>query len=291
MKIAVSGKGGVGKSTIAATLTLYFAKNGDRVLALDADPDANLASAIGITHADQNKIIPISKQIELIEERTDVKIDNYGKVFKLNPEVSDVADKYGYTHNGVSLIVLGAVKKGGGGCACPESTFIRALVNDLVLYKKDVLIMDMEAGIEHLGRATSQGVDVMLVVVEPGQRSIDCAYTILRMAKEIGIKRLAFVANKVTSTEDEAFIKDSLKGQEFLSVIPFSPILRNADRDGVSVLDVLEQEEEQGQEQGPEDEPEDELEPEENEEQKQKQKESLSKKFNEIFTKIEGMKL
>lgn len=259
MKIAVSGKGGVGKSTIAAALALYFAKDGSRVLALDADPDANLASAIGITHADQKSIIPISTQIELIYERTDVKIDNYGKVFKLNPEVSDVADKYGYTHNGVSLIVLGAIKKGGGGCACPESTFIRTLVNDLVLYKKDILIMDMEAGIEHLGRATSQGVDLMLVVVEPGQRSIDCANTILRMTKEIGIKRLAFVANKVASAEDDVFIRDSLKGQEFLTVIPFSPILRNADRDGISVMDVINQED------------------------------SLSEKFHEIFTKIESM--
>ncbi len=243
MKIAVSGKGGVGKSTIAAALALNIARQGGKVIALDADPDANLASALGITQAQQSEIVPISKQIDLIHERTDTKIDNYGKVFKLNPEVSDIAEKYGYDHNGVSVLVLGAVKTGGGGCACPESTFIRALVTNLVLYKNEALIMDMEAGIEHLGRATSQGVDVMLVVVEPGQRSIDCAVTILRMTKEIGLRKVLFVGNKVTGPADEEFIKAALPGQKFLTFIPYSNTIRNADRDGVSVLDVLETDE------------------------------------------------
>lgn len=257
MKIAVSGKGGVGKSTFAAALALSIAKKGGRVLALDADPDANLASALGISHADQEKIVPISRQIELIEERTGTNVEQYGKVFKLNPHVSDVADGYSYEHNGVALLVLGAVKRGGGGCACPESTFIRALVTDLVMYKNETLIMDMEAGIEHLGRATSQGVDVMVVVVEPGQRSIDCANLVLRMANDIGIKKIAFVANKVATVEEEQFIRDSLPGQNILAVIPYSNTIRNADRDGVSVLDVLDDE--------------------------------LRAKFNEIFQKIEEM--
>ncbi len=239
MKIAISGKGGVGKSTIAAALALTLAKNGGKVLALDADPDANLAAALGITKEQQQRIVPISRQIELIEERTGAKVDQYGKVFKLNPEVSDVADHYAFTHNGVSLLVLGAITTGGGGCACPENTFIRALVTDLVLFKNETLIMDMEAGIEHLGRATAQGVDLMVVVVEPGQRSIDCATTVIRMANEIGIKKLAFVLNKVTGPEDEDFIRQSLPGQEILAVIPYARSIRNADRDGVSVLDVL----------------------------------------------------
>ena len=239
MKIAISGKGGVGKSTFAAALALTLAKNGGKVLALDADPDANLAAALGISKEQQKSIVPISRQIELIEERTGAKVDQYGKVFKLNPEVSDVADNYAYTHNGVSLLVLGAITTGGGGCACPENTFIRALVTDLVLFKNETLIMDMEAGIEHLGRATAQGVDLMVVVVEPGQRSIDCATTVIRMAKEIGIKKLAFVLNKVASKDDEDFIRQALPGQEILAVIPYSNSIRNADRDGVSVLDVL----------------------------------------------------
>ncbi len=241
MKIAVSGKGGVGKSTVSAALALTLAKRGGRVLALDADPDANLAQAIGIPQKDQQAIVPIAQQIALIEERTGAKIETYGKVFKLNPDVSDVADKYATVHNGVALLILGAIKNGGSGCACPESTFIRTLVNDLVLFKNDTLIMDMEAGIEHLGRATASGVDLMLIVVEPGQRSIDCAHTVIRMSKDIGVKNIAIVANKVNGPADEAFIKEALPGQDILGFIPYSDVIRKADRDGVSVLDVAEE--------------------------------------------------
>lgn len=241
MKIAVSGKGGVGKSTFSAALALYFAKNGGNVLALDADPDANLASALGIAETEQEKIVAISKRVDLIAERTDTRLNEYGKVFKLNPHVADIAENFATVHHGVSLIVLGAVKTGGGGCACPESTFLRALVNDLVLFKDETLIMDMEAGIEHLGRATVSGVDLMIVVVEPGKRSIDCANTILRMTKEIGLKKVVFVGNKIASEADEEYIRNELPNQTFLTFIPYSGILRNADRDGVSVLDVLDE--------------------------------------------------
>jgi len=238
MKIAVSGKGGVGKSTIAAALALTLSRRGERVLALDADPDANLASALGVPRAEQEKILTVSWQLDLIAERTGTELNEYGKVFKLNPDVSDVAEKLGFPVNGVHLLTLGAVKNGGGGCACPESTFIRALVSDLVLYKNETLIMDMEAGIEHLGRATSSGVNVMLVVVEPGRRSADCAETVIRMAGEIGLKRLIFIGNKITGPEDERFIRNALPGQTFAAMIPYSAAIRDADRDGVSVLDA-----------------------------------------------------
>ena len=238
MKIAISGKGGVGKSTLAAALALLLKQQGHNVLALDADPDANLASALGIPDSQQVNIIPVSKQIELIEERTGSKVNEYGKVFKLNPEVSDVAEKLAFTWDGIHMLVLGAVQNGGSGCACPESTFIRALVTDLVLYKNETLIMDMEAGIEHLGRATAQGVDVMIVVLEPGKRSIDCAKSVIRMSRDIGIKRLLFVGNKVNSPGDETYLKSELPGCEFAAMIPYSASIRGSDRDGVSVLDV-----------------------------------------------------
>ena len=241
MKIAISGKGGVGKSTIAASMALILAERGGRVLALDADPDANLAAALGIPG--DVEIIPISAEIDLIEERTGAKVEEYGKVFKLNPEVSDVADKFAVKYNGVDLIVLGAIKKGGGGCACPESTFIRALVNDLVLYKNETLIMDMEAGIEHLGRSTSMGVDVMIIVVEPGKRSIDCANTVIRMSKEIGLNKFLIVGNKITSEEDEQYIKDLLPEHKITAFLHYSQGIRNADRDGVSALETLSPEE------------------------------------------------
>jgi CO dehydrogenase maturation factor len=189
------------------------------------------------------KIIPISQEIALIEERTGAKVDQYGQVFKLNPEVSDVAEKLAVSHNGVSLLVLGAVKRGGGGCACPENVFIKALVNDLVLYKNETLIMDMEAGIEHLGRATSSGVDVMLIVVEPGQRSLDCADTVIKMSREIGLNNFVIAANKITCEDDKKFIANGLSDFNVSAFLPYSENIRRADRDGVSALDGMGSEE------------------------------------------------
>jgi CO dehydrogenase maturation factor len=238
MKIAVSGKGGVGKSTIAASIALLLAQRGGRVLALDADPDANLAAALGVPSA--KKITSISQEIALIEERTGAKVNGYGQVFKLNPEVSDVADKLAITHNGVDLLVLGAVKRGGSGCACPENVFIKALVSDLVLYKNENLIMDMEAGIEHLGRATASGVDVMIIVVEPGQRALDCAASVIKMSKEIGVNRFIIVGNKITCDEDKRFIANGLPNIEVSAFLPYCEGIRNADRDGLSALDGME---------------------------------------------------
>jgi len=241
MKIAISGKGGVGKSTVAASIALLLAKRGQRVLALDADPDANLAAALGASSS--MEITPISAEIALIEERTGAKVNEYGKVFKLNPEVGDVAGKLSVNINGVELLKLGAIKKGGGGCACPESTFIKALVNDLVLYKNETLVMDMEAGIEHLGRATAFGVDVMIIVVEPGQRAIECAETVIRMSREIGLNRFVIVGNKVTSETDKKYITEALTNHEITAFMPFSEGIRTADRDGKSALDGMNEEE------------------------------------------------
>ena len=238
MKIAVSGKGGVGKSTVAASIALMLAQRGQRVLALDTDSDANLGAALGFPSSTQIK--PISEEIALIEERTGAKVSQYGQMFKLNPEVGDVADKLAIKKNGVELLVLGAINKGGGGgCACPENTFIKALVNDLVLYKNETLIMDMEAGIEHLGRSTAMGVDMMVIVVEPGQRSIDCANSVIRLSREIGLNRFIIIGNKVAGDEDRAYIASAFPGLEISAFLPYSQNIRNADRDGVSVLDGM----------------------------------------------------
>jgi CO dehydrogenase maturation factor len=242
MKIAISGKGGVGKTTLAAGLALLLAKQGQGVIALDADPDANLASALGISGADRKKIIPISERRALIEERTGAKVKQYGQMFKLNPEVSDIAGKYAYMHEGVGLIVLGAVEEGGSGCACPESVLIRALVTDLVLHKNQALIMDMEAGIEHLGRGTARGVDKMIIVVEPGQRSIDCAHRIITMSGQIGLEQVCVVANKVASDADRDFIRRALGDISVMGEIPYNEEIRNSDRTDTSVLENLNQE-------------------------------------------------
>jgi CO dehydrogenase maturation factor len=239
VKLAISGKGGVGKSTLAAALATLMARAGRRVLAVDADPDGNLAAALGIPPDVQRRIIPISEQRALIEQRTGAKVKQYGQMFRMNPEVSDVADTYAYKHAGIALLVLGAIEAGGSGCACPESVLLRALVQDLVLHRNDALVMDMEAGVEHLGRATARGVDTLLIVVEPGQRAIDSALRVERMAADIGLTRLQIVANKVAGPEDEAFIRSALPGRELLGVIPHSEAIRSGDRDGRGVLDGL----------------------------------------------------
>ena len=242
MKIAISGKGGVGKSTLAAALSLLIARSGQKVLAVDADPDANLASALGIPEDVQKTIVPISQQVALIEERTGAKVKKYGQIFKLNPDVSDIADNYATIHEGVALLVLGAVEQGGSGCACPENVLIRALVTDLILNKNETLVMDMEAGVEHLGRATTRGVDTMLIVIEPGQRSIDSARRVIKLAGEIGLRNFMLVANKITGPDDEYFIKNASPDIELIGTIPYSEEIRKVDRNNKSVLDGMSEE-------------------------------------------------
>lgn len=240
MKLAISGKGGTGKSTLAAALALRMAAKKWRVLAVDADPDGNLAAALGASPAEAERIVPVSKQKELIEERTGARVKQYGQMFKLNPEVSDIAENCGARLKGVTLLVLGAIEAGGSGCACPESVLLRALVSDLVLYRKDALIMDMEAGIEHLGRATAKGVDTLLVMVEPSQRALDSAHRVARLASEIGLRDVRFVANKVTSPADEQFVRANLHGGELAGVIPWSEGMRHAERQGRCALEGAE---------------------------------------------------
>jgi CO dehydrogenase maturation factor len=239
MKLAISGKGGVGKSTLAAALSLLMVQRNYKVLAVDADPDANLAAALGMPVEVQRSIIPISKQIALIEERTGARVKQYGQMFKLNPEVSDIADSYATKYNGVALLVLGAIEQGGTGCACPENVLIKALISDLILYKKEAVVMDMEAGVEHLGRATAQGVDSLLIVLEPGQRSIDSTGRIIRMAQDIGIENIQLIANKIVQTDDQKFIQEALPDWNLIGEIPYSEQLRLSDRSKLSVLDGL----------------------------------------------------
>jgi CO dehydrogenase maturation factor len=239
MKMAVSGKGGVGKSTLAAALALLMARRGWKVLALDADPDANLAATLGISEEKRNQIIPISRQVDLIEQRTGAKVKQYGQIFKLNPEVSDIAGSYAINHAGVSLLVLGAVEQGGSGCACPENVLIRALVTDLILFNNEALVMDMEAGIEHLGRATARGVDAMIVVVEPGRQSIECARRIETLAHDIGLKNIQYVANKVNGNADQEFIRNAFPERPLLGLIPYCESIRQNDWNGRSVIDGM----------------------------------------------------
>ena len=239
MKIAITGKGGVGKSTLSAVLARLAQKDGKTVLAVDSDPDANLAFALGIPEEQRRAIIPISQQKELIEERVGAKLKQFGQIFKLNPHVSDVADRFGVKFQGINLLVFGAIEAGGSGCACPENTFLRNLLSHIVLQRDEFVIVDMEAGIEHLGRGTASGVDVMAVVVEPTAQSVGTAESIARLAPQVNIRDVRFVGNKINSDADRAYLQEHLGAQNVIGFIPYSDRIRQADRDSIPLMTHL----------------------------------------------------
>jgi CO dehydrogenase maturation factor len=231
VKIAISGKGGVGKTTLSAGLALYFAEQGRRVIAIDADPDANLAIALGATPEAAAACVPLVEEDELIEERTGA-APGKGGMFILNPEVSDVIDRCGVTFNGVTMLKMGTVERGGSGCMCSEGTFLKAFMRHLLVQRDDVAILDMEAGIEHLGRGTAEAVDCLVVVIEPGGRSVQTAHQVRALATDIGIKDVVAVANKVQDADDAVFVKEALGDIPLLGTIPMSEGVRIADREG-----------------------------------------------------------
>jgi CO dehydrogenase maturation factor len=236
MKIAITGKGGVGKTTLAALLGRSLRDRGYSALMVDADPDANLAGALGVPHADD--IVPVAQMRELITERTGAEPGSIGSFFKLNPTVNDLPEKLAISHDGVKLMVLGTVQSGGSGCICPESTLLKALLTHLFLNEKDAVVLDMEAGLEHLGRGTAIGVDMMIVVVEPGKRSLETAAAIKRMAGELGIKKVGVVGSKVRDDVDLDFLRTELADYNFLGHVPLSSAIRDADMRGSSLFQL-----------------------------------------------------
>ncbi len=237
MKIAVSGKGGVGKTTLAAFLVRWFADRGRDVLAIDADPDANLAHGLGAGTA--SELIPIAAMKDLVAERTESVPGSFGGFFKMNPIVDDLPEKLALKVGAhIRLMVMGGVKKGGMGCVCPESVLLKNLVQHLILRRNEVVVMDMEAGIEHLGRATSGSVDCLIVVVEPGRRSLDTALKIKDLATDIGLERVVLVGNKIRSSKDRHFLMEALPKLPFLGFIPYDEQIIEADLHGTALKDL-----------------------------------------------------
>ena len=235
MKLAVSGKGGVGKTTFAALLIRTFNEQGKRVLAIDADPDANLAAALGIPNP--QSITPIANMKALIEERTGARGGSMGSFFRLNPKVDDLPETLSVAVDHIKFMRLGGVKKGGGGCICPESTLLKTLVTHILLARDEVVVMDMEAGIEHLGRGTASAMDKLIVVVEPGRRSVDTAHNIKRLATDIGLNRIFLVGNKIRGEADRKFLEKYVIGLEWLGFLPYDEEIIEADLSGESPYD------------------------------------------------------
>ena len=199
-------------------------------MAVDADPNSTLAACLGFPNPE--KIAPLSEMVDLIEERTGVKPGTQGAVFKLNPRVDDIPGQFAVEHDGISLLRMGAIKNGGAGCFCPENAFLRNLLSHLFLADRDVLIVDMEAGLEHLGRATASGVDWLVIVVEPSRQSAETAKRIALLAGQIGLKRIGVIGNKCRSDAEKEFIQQAIGPLHLLGVIPYDDDLRRAELEG-----------------------------------------------------------
>jgi len=237
MKLAVTGKGGVGKTTLAALLAQTYADMGRDVLAVDADPSPCLAGALGFPDELSSKLQPVSEMDLLIEERTGAKPGTTGGFFTLNPRVDDIPERFSVSYRNVRLLEMGSVDIGGSGCICPESAMLKTLFTHLLFRKDEVLMLDMYAGVEHLGRATVDFVDAMLIVVEPTRRSLGTASQIKKLAHDIGLNRLWLVGNKVRNDEEADFLKAETPELPILGMLPADLAVQEADRLGIPVYE------------------------------------------------------
>lgn len=236
VKIAITGKGGVGKSTLAALMARVLVQSGNRVVLIDADPDMNLATLLGVPR--EQSITPIIELKELIAERTGTRPGEPAPFFTMNPRVDDIPEKYSVEREGIKLLVMGTVQRGGAGCACPENAFLKSLLGHLMIARREWVILDMEAGIEHLGRGTALGVDAMLVVVEPNRTSLETAFRIRRLAGDIGIHRVQIVGNKIRGPDEERFIRENAVELEVLGIIEASEEVRRISTGEVSMFSI-----------------------------------------------------
>jgi CO dehydrogenase maturation factor len=236
MKIAVSGKGGVGKTLVAGALAYSFAKKGFKTIAIDADPSPNLALTLGLPLEKTREIVPVSENRPLIELKTGTM---FSGVYQLSFTVDDVVRDFSVeTPYGVNLIVMGTVKSMGSGCTCPANAVIRALLRHLIVERDEAVVVDMEAGIEHLGRGTARHVDTMLVVADSVVKSLEIAKRIYELAEDAGIKQVFLVGNKVANEVEGDSIKKFAEnnGMLLFNLIPFDEQVLRAEMRGETPL-------------------------------------------------------
>ena len=228
MKLAVCGKGGVGKTFIAGTLAQQFARQGHAVIAIDADSSPNLARTLGLSVNEASRILPVAENEDLIRLKTGT---DYSGVFRLTFTVADIIADYAVkTPGGAGLLVMGTVKAMGSGCTCPAHSVIKALMRHLVVERDEIVILDMEAGIEHLGRGTAEHVDTLLVVTDANQKSRETAATIIRLARSSAIRDIRILGNRVASGRDKEILLSFAQENTvpLAAVISYDPVVADA---------------------------------------------------------------
>jgi len=239
MKVAVSGKGGVGKTLVAGTLARLFAMDNYKVLAIDNDSAMNLGYTLGIEKKVRDSITPISEMTKLVKERTEVKGAGPG-VYNINPEVSDIPDRFKVNGpDDLELLVLGGIEEPATGCLCPQNALIRTLLHNLFVKRDEIVIVDFEAGLEHLGRGTAKGIDVMLVITEPSLKSLDLCKKIINLSKKLGIINIYLIANKIIDQSQIDIINERIEGWEvpLYHYVPYDTEIGNADLKAIPPID------------------------------------------------------